>query len=96
MLYNFIQSLRTRFHSYVEVLWHSLISLPAGAYFIYEEFQDQGVDVTPLIPTKYVAATVAIVSVVGIMLRLYVNGSTKNNVGAITDDSGPTDMKGPI
>lgn len=97
MLYSFIQNARTRIKGYKTIIVNSMLALPSSLYFLYAQFQSSGVDLTPLIPAKYVAATVAIVSVIGLVLRLYTTGAVGSKEG-LPDSGGidPTDLKGPI
>jgi hypothetical protein len=54
------------------IIANALTGLPAALYGLYLQFQ--GVDVTPLIPAKYVALAVFGMSVLGVVLRLITTG----------------------
>lgn len=65
-------AIRQRLKGWKTVVANALLGIPSGSYYIYMEFQ--GVDVTPLIPAKYVGAAVACMAVLGVILRIITTG----------------------
>lgn len=79
--------IREKLKGWKTVVINALVGLPASLLFLYEQFQ--GVDVTPLIPAKYVAAAVAGMAVLGVVLRIVTTGP----VGAKGDAPPPANVK---
>lgn len=86
MIYDAISRVRNALDGWKTIIFHALTGIPGALYFVYTEFQ--GVDVTPLIPVKYAAAAIAILGVLGVIIRIF----TDNSVG-VKGPAGPTDLK---
>lgn len=96
MLYNFIQGFREKIKGYKTLILNSLVAIPSALAYLFMEFQSSGVDITPLIPAKYAAAAMAVLGVMGIVLRIYTTGSLGSKDG-LPSPNGPTDdVKEPI
>lgn len=87
MLYNAVARIRNALDGWKTMLFHTLTALPSALYALYLEFSS--VDITPLIPVKYAAVTIAVLGVLGIVIRLF----TDNAVGVKGPVAGPTDLK---
>lgn len=65
-------SIKLRLKGWKTIVANAIAGLPAALYGLYLEFQS--VDFTPVIPTKYAAAVVVGMSILGIVLRLITTG----------------------
>jgi hypothetical protein len=79
--------LREKLKGWKTVVINTIIGLPATLLFIVDQFST--VDVTPLVPTKYAAAIVAAMAVLGVVLRIITTGP----VGAKGDAAPKPDVK---
>lgn len=86
MLYDAVSRIRNAVDGWKTIIFHSLTTLPSALYAIYLEFAS--VDITPLIPVKYAATTIAVLGVIGVVIRLY----TDNAVG-VKGPAQPADQK---
>ncbi len=65
-------AIRQKLKGWKTVILNAIVGLPASLLFLYEQFA--GVDITPLIPAKYAAAAVAVMAVMGVVLRIITTG----------------------
>lgn len=64
--------LRERLKGWKTIIINAMAGLPAALYGLYLEFST--VDITPVIPQKYAAATIAVWAVLGVVLRIITTG----------------------
>lgn len=88
MLFLFIHKIRYKLDGWKTVIINTLIALPSSVLYLYSEFG--GVDISSLLPTKYAAAILALLGVMGICLRIATDGGIGQK--GIPDYS-PTDTK---
>lgn len=62
------------------VILNTLTGLPAAFYALYLEFSSANIDITPVIPQKYVAWVAIGWSVLGVILRLITNSPVGSSV----------------
>lgn len=65
-------ALRLKLKGYRTIIANAVVGLPAMALFFYTAFST--VDLTPVIPAKYVALFVVCNAVLGVILRLLTTG----------------------
>lgn len=65
-------ALRLKIRGYKTIIANAVVGLPASALYVYTQFST--VDVTPVIPAKYVAAFIVGNAVLGIVLRIVTIG----------------------
>jgi hypothetical protein len=65
-------ALREKLKGYKTIIANAVVGLPAGALYVYTQFST--VDVTPVIPAKYVAIFVVCNAVLGVILRIVTTG----------------------
>lgn len=56
------------------VIINSLAGIPAALYALYLEFASSNIDITPVIPQKYVAWVAIGWAILGVILRLVTSG----------------------
>lgn len=61
------------------VIVNAVAGLPAAFYALYLQFADSNIDVTPVIPHKYVAYAVAGWAILGVILRFVTTGPVGNH-----------------
>lgn len=79
--------LREKLKGWKTVVINSVMGAPAGLYFLYQEFAT--VDLTPVIPAKYVAAFMVGWAILGVILRIVTTGP----VGAKGDEAPAPETK---
>src|SRR3954468_6176069 len=67
-----LAKLRERLKGWKTIVINAVLGLPASALWVYQEFS--AVDFTPLIPAKYLPASVAAMSILGVVLRIITTG----------------------
>jgi hypothetical protein len=72
MVIKMFAQIREKLRGYKTIIANAVVGLPAGALFVYTQFST--VDVTPVLPAKYVAAFIVGNAVLGIVLRLVTTG----------------------
>lgn len=65
-------AIRIKLKGYKTIIANAVVGLPASALYVYTQFST--VDVTPVLPAKYVAAFIVANAVLGIVLRLVTTG----------------------
>ena len=82
-----IARIREMLKGWKTIVINAALGIPSTALWLYQEFST--VDFTPLIPAKYLPASVAAMSILGVVLRIITTGP----VGSKGDEQPTTKTK---
>src|SRR5256885_536803 len=86
-MYELFQRIREKLKGYKTMVANALIGVPGVLFYLYSELTASGLDVTTVVPAKYVGLAVASMAILGVVLRIYTTGPLGSKAGLPEDNS---------